>query len=164
MGTLLRNNDTKCQKNDSWRFYTISNRTTDLSIIHFFWRSWKNELTWHVVVSVTPHTIRWIPSTQTFNSITIRPVCAIFFSCKINVFLFIFGVVVLLLLLLLIHAALQPPRDIMTLSYLFYPRSLVFLMPIIDNQIYKKLNVIFNPFKVSTASRFGVCNTSRFPQ
>ena len=29
--------------------------------------SWR-ELTWHVVFSVTPQTIRWIPSTHTFSS------------------------------------------------------------------------------------------------
>ena len=35
-------------------------------------KKWKIRLTWQVVLSVTPQTILWMPSTQTFNSIILR--------------------------------------------------------------------------------------------
>lgn len=124
----------------------------------------KKRLTWHVVISVTPHTIRWIPSTQTFNSITIRPVCAQFI-CKKR----FFRIYLLeLLLLLLLHAALQPPRDITTLYVwyvsVFYSYPLVGFnanhrRPLHTQKTPKKLNILFVPFNVWIASRFGLCNT-----
>lgn len=45
----------------------ILKKARRLKFQHFISR--KILLTWHVVWSVTPHTIRWMPSTQTFNSI-----------------------------------------------------------------------------------------------
>lgn len=119
----------KCQKNTSQQFYSsqVVQRIYQ-SNFFFCWSKLKTKkwrLTWHVVVSVTPHTIRWIPSTQTFSSITICLIRANYFAK--NVFrLFIFGAALLWQSSLLIfHAALQPPRDIMTLS--MYAKSSFFM-------------------------------------
>ena len=42
-----------------------------ISISLFFFSFYFILPTWHVVRSQTPHTTRWIPSTQTFNSIAV---------------------------------------------------------------------------------------------
>lgn len=123
---------------------------------------------------MTPHTIRWIPSTQTFNSITICPMSARF-VCKIFL-VFIFGVVLLpLLLSLLLHAVLQPPRHTTTTLSMYDLLVFVFSYSFaVFNPNHQRpknknklLNVVFFPFKVLTASRFGLCcvyNTCWLPQ